>query len=113
MESPPPDNVAVSVRGVSKAFDLPHERVHTLKERAIHPLRRRSFDRLEALDDVSFEVKRGEFFGIAGRNGSGKSTLMKCVAGIYGVDAGDIWLRGHAVDSGYALHQRALAAASA
>ena len=94
MDTPPPDNVAVSVRGVSKAFDLPHERVHTLKERAVHPLRRRTSDRLQALDDVSFEVQRGEFFGMAGRNGSGKSTLMKCLAGIYRADAGQMWLRG-------------------
>ena len=41
----PPDDVAVSVDGVSKAFRLPHEQVHTLKERVVHPLRRRSFDR--------------------------------------------------------------------
>ncbi len=36
----------------------------------------------------------GEFFGIAGRNGSGKSTLLKCLAGIYGVDSGQIWMNG-------------------
>ncbi len=90
----PPDDVAVSVDGVSKAFRLPHEQVHTLKERVVHPLRRRSFDRLQALHDVSLTVGRGEFFGIVGRNGSGKSTLMKCLAGIYSADAGEMWLRG-------------------
>jgi ABC-type polysaccharide/polyol phosphate transport system ATPase subunit len=90
----PPDDVAVSVDGVSKAFRLPQEQVHTLKERVVHPLRRRSFDRLHALRDVSLEVRTGEFFGIVGRNGSGKSTLMKCLAGIYSADAGEMWLRG-------------------
>ncbi len=88
------ETVAVRVERVSKAFRLPHEQVHTLKERALHPLRRRCFDRLEALKDVSLEVSRGEFFGIVGRNGSGKSTLMKCLAGIYRADAGEMWLRG-------------------
>src|SRR5205823_3874342 len=51
-------------------------------------------ERFPALNGVPFEVKRGEVFGIAGRNGSGKSTLLKCLAGIYGVDHGRIWLKG-------------------
>jgi ABC-type polysaccharide/polyol phosphate transport system ATPase subunit len=85
---------AVVVEGVSKAFELPHERMHTIKERALHPLRRMETDTLHALRDVSFAVERGEFFGIVGRNGSGKSTLLKCLAGIYSTDRGDIWLDG-------------------
>jgi len=88
------EDIAVRVDGVSKVFRLPQEQVHTLKERALHPTRRRRFDRLEALRDVSLEVRSGEFFGIVGRNGSGKSTLMKCLAGIYRADAGEMWLRG-------------------
>jgi ABC-type polysaccharide/polyol phosphate transport system ATPase subunit len=90
----PADDVAVQVSGVSKTFRLPQEQVHTLKELALHPLRRRRFDALHALRDVGFEVRRGEVFGIVGRNGSGKSTLMKCLAGIYQADAGEMWLRG-------------------
>jgi ABC-2 type transport system ATP-binding protein len=85
---------AVAVAGVSKTFELPHERVHTLKERALHPLRRTRTDTLRALQDVSFDIAPGEFFGIVGRNGSGKSTLLKCVAGIYAADRGDIHLHG-------------------
>jgi ABC-type polysaccharide/polyol phosphate transport system ATPase subunit len=85
---------AVVVEGVSKHFTLPHERVATLKERALHPSRRIGSDRLQALDAVSFEVAPGEFFGIVGRNGSGKSTLLKCLAGIYRVDGGEIRMRG-------------------
>jgi ABC-type polysaccharide/polyol phosphate transport system ATPase subunit len=85
---------AVVVDRVSKGFRIPQERVHTLKERALHPFKRRRFDRLEVLANVSFEVRQGEFFGIVGRNGSGKSTLLKCLAGIYAVDSGDIYVNG-------------------
>jgi ABC-2 type transport system ATP-binding protein len=68
--------------------------VHTLKERALHPLRRTRLEELRALQDVSFAVEPGEFFGIVGRNGSGKSTLLKCLAGIYRTDAGTIQIDG-------------------
>lgn len=85
---------AVVVDHVSKSFQLPRERVHTLKERALHPFRRSRHDRLDALRDVSFAVEPGEFFGIVGRNGSGKSTLLKCMAGIYRLDGGAIYMNG-------------------
>jgi ABC-type polysaccharide/polyol phosphate transport system ATPase subunit len=85
---------AVAVDGVSKSFRIPHERVSTLKERVLHPFRQSAYDRFDALRDVSFAVGKGEFFGIVGRNGSGKSTLLKCMAGIYGVDRGAIYVNG-------------------
>jgi ABC-type polysaccharide/polyol phosphate transport system ATPase subunit len=85
---------AVVVDRVSKNFRIPQERVHTLKERVLHPLRRSRYDHLTALVDVSFAVQEGEFFGIVGRNGSGKSTLLKCLAGIYAADSGQIYVNG-------------------
>ncbi|HEX8743765.1 MAG TPA: ABC transporter ATP-binding protein [Thermoleophilaceae bacterium] len=88
------DLPAVVVDGVSKTFRKPHEQVHTLKERVLHPFRRTGYDDFEALQDVSFAVPRGEFFGIVGRNGSGKSTLLKCMAGIYATDSGAIYVNG-------------------
>jgi len=87
---PAPNAPAVVVDGVHKTFAMPKEKVHTLKERALHPLRRTGYEVLRALQDVSFTVEQGEFFGIVGRNGSGKSTLLKCLAGIYGIDSGAI-----------------------
>jgi ABC-type polysaccharide/polyol phosphate transport system ATPase subunit len=71
----------------------PHHH-HTLKERALHPFRRAGHDTLRALRDVSVTIEPGEFFGIVGRNGSGKSTLLKCLAGIYAVDDGRIFVNG-------------------
>lgn len=84
----------VAVHHVNKAFELPHQQYSTLKERALHPFRKNTYDVLQAVDDVTFEVAEGEFFGIVGRNGSGKSTLLKCLAGIYDVDDGDLHVRG-------------------
>jgi len=88
--SPPP----VLVDRVQKRFEIPREQVSTLKERALHPFRRSVTDTLHALRGVSFAVEPGEFFGIVGRNGSGKSTLLKCLAGIYSVDSGSIYING-------------------
>ncbi|HEY4278312.1 MAG TPA: ABC transporter ATP-binding protein [Conexibacter sp.] len=85
---------AATVDHVSKAFRLPHQQYHTLKERVLHPFRSRTFDVLQAVDDISFDVAEGEFFGIVGRNGSGKSTLLKCLAGIYDIDEGNLAVNG-------------------
>ena len=84
----------LAAEGVHKRFRIPEERSHTLKERALHPLRRSRHEQLYALKDISFAVQPGEFFGIVGRNGSGKSTLLKCLAGIYRTDEGRIWCNG-------------------
>jgi ABC-type polysaccharide/polyol phosphate transport system ATPase subunit len=84
----------VTVHSLSKRFRLPHQHYSTFKERALHPLRSRTYDTLNAVDDVSVEIAEGEFFGVVGRNGSGKSTLLKCLAGIYEADEGHTATRG-------------------
>jgi ABC-2 type transport system ATP-binding protein len=81
---------AIEVRDLRKTFRIPRHQISTFKERALHPFRRTSYDELEVLRGISFDVLEGEFFGIVGRNGSGKSTLLKCLAGIYRADAGSI-----------------------
>ena len=85
---------AISVTGVSKSFAVPHQQRTTLKEHFLHPLRRDTVDVQRALDDVTFSIEPGEFFGIMGPNGSGKSTLLKIVAGIYTPDTGHVSVDG-------------------
>lgn len=89
------DNTAIKVDQVSKTFKLPHEKSSSIKSTVVNFYKRnKSFELQKALQDISFEVKKGEFFGIIGRNGSGKSTLLKLLAGIYSVDEGELQVRG-------------------
>jgi D-xylose transport system ATP-binding protein len=57
----------------------------------------KAFGSVQALDDVDFEVSAGEIMALVGDNGAGKSTLIKCVAGIYPIDAGEIRFDGNTV----------------
>jgi ABC-2 type transport system ATP-binding protein len=85
-EKKDPKDVAIRVEGVSKTFRIPHEKISSLKGAFVSAFKSHGYEEFKALDDVSFEVKKGEFFGIIGRNGSGKSTLLKILAGIYQPD---------------------------
>lgn len=90
------DEVAIKVSNVSKSFKLPHEK-HTSVKGALIGLfnSNRSYEKQQVLKDISFEIKKGDFFGIVGRNGSGKSTLLKLLAGIYTPDKGQIQINGN------------------
>jgi len=86
--------VVIEVRDLEKTFVIPERRVDSLKERIVRPSAGAASRTLKAIDDVSFDIHRGEFFGIVGRNGSGKSTLLKVLASIYRADAGTIFMDG-------------------
>ncbi len=93
-EAPPLDApVVIEARGIEKSFHLPTHKVDSLKER-FTTFRKGEYRQLNALQGVSFDVHRGEFFGIVGRNGSGKSTLLKILASIYAADAGRVRMAG-------------------
>jgi ABC-2 type transport system ATP-binding protein len=94
------DEVVITVENVSKNFTLPHERVTSVKSAFTNLAKgkgRKNKETQHALRNISFEVKKGEFFGIVGRNGSGKSTMLKILAGIYQPTAGSVKTRGKLV----------------
>jgi ABC-type polysaccharide/polyol phosphate transport system ATPase subunit len=85
---------AIDVQRVSKTFRLPHEQRTHLKEYFLNPLRHTTYERQQALDEVTLSIGAGEFFGVIGPNGSGKSTLLKILAGIYRHDSGSVRVNG-------------------
>lgn len=80
----------IEVSGVSKGFVIPSARRETVREHALDFFRPRAQERLRVLDDVTFQLRRGESLGLMGRNGCGKSTLLKIVSGIYTADSGTV-----------------------
>jgi ABC-type polysaccharide/polyol phosphate transport system ATPase subunit len=74
-------DVVLEVENLTKTFRIHRERANSLKQRIAAKGRNR-FDEFIALQDVTFDVREGEVFGVIGHNGSGKSTLLKCMAGI-------------------------------
>jgi len=89
------DTNAIEVKNVSKSFKLPHERQGSVKNIFVNIFKsKKGYEKQRVLQDVSFNVKSGEFFGIVGRNGSGKSTLLKLLAGIYSPNEGYLKVNG-------------------
>jgi len=80
----------IEARALAKSFRIPSDRRETVREHLFNAFRPRSFERLDVLRSVSFDVRKGETLGIMGRNGSGKSTLLKILCGIYRADRGDL-----------------------
>jgi len=85
--------IAIDVRNVSKRYKLYSNPItgpikDLLFRRTTH------YREFRAVDDVSFQIRRGEIVGIIGPNGAGKTTLLKMIAGLLPIDSGSITVRG-------------------
>ena len=89
------NDVVVDVRNVTIRFNLASEKIDNLKEYVIKVLKRELlFQEFLAVKDASFQIRRGEAWGLVGSNGSGKSTLLKAICGILKPYKGEIIVNG-------------------
>ena len=90
--------IAVKVDHVSKYFKLPTEATNSLRTALVNRFKGiKGYKEQHVLKDISFEVEKGDFFGILGRNGSGKSTLLKIISEIYVPEKGTVTIDGKLV----------------
>ena len=89
------DEYAITAKNISKKFTIHHEKTDSIFEAAAGLFqKKKKTEILQALDDVSFNVKHGEIFGIIGRNGGGKTTLLRIISRIYAPDSGSVDVKG-------------------
>lgn len=92
------NNIAVKIDHVSKFFRLPTEATQSLRTSLVNRFKGiKGYKEQHVLKDISFEVEKGDFFGIVGRNGSGKSTLLKIISEIYVPEKGMVTIDGKLV----------------
>ena len=85
--------LAISISSLSKVYPLYNSPRDRLKE-ALHPMRKKYHHDFYALNDISFEVEKGETMGIIGQNGSGKSTLLKILSNVLTPTSGNVIVNG-------------------
>jgi len=92
------ENAVIRVYNVGMEFKLSKEKVNNLKEFVIKFLKRQlSYSEFWALKNISFEVEKGDRWGIIGLNGAGKSTLLKIVSGVMKPTEGSVEIKGKIV----------------
>jgi len=87
------DNVTIKVESLTKVYHLYDKPQDRFKE-ALHPFRKSYHHDFYAVNNISFEIKKGESVGIIGKNGAGKSTLLKMITGVLTPTSGNIEING-------------------
>jgi len=85
--------IAIKVENLTKVYHLYDKPQDRFKE-ALHPFRKSYHHNFYAVNDISFEIKKGETVGIIGKNGAGKSTLLKMITGVLTPTSGNIQVNG-------------------
>lgn len=85
---------AIEVRDLSISYK--NLKSYSIKKSLLH-FKHQKAEVIEAVKNVSYDVKKGDILGIIGKNGSGKSTMLKALAGIFSPDSGTIDLKGHSI----------------
>ena len=90
------DEIAISVKNLTMEFKVSKDKIDTVKEYVIRTLKRTKAEshKIKVLEDISFDVYKGDRLGILGFNGAGKSTLLKIVSGIYEPTEGEVTING-------------------
>ncbi|MDD3265612.1 MAG: ABC transporter ATP-binding protein [Burkholderiales bacterium] len=86
-------DIAIKVENLSKVYKLYNAPLDRMKE-ALHPFKKSYHKKFYALNDVSFEIKKGDCVGILGKNGAGKSTLLKIITGVLNPTNGSVTING-------------------
>ena len=90
--------IMIDVKNVSMHFRMPGDRITSIKEYMVQLIRKKlTFKEFIALNNVSFQVKKGEVLGLIGHNGAGKSTILKVISGILKPTTGSVTLYGNVV----------------
>lgn len=84
----------IQVRDVTMRFRMANDRISSIKEYLIQLVRGKlRYTEFAALENVSFDINRGEVVGLIGHNGAGKSTVLKVISGIFKPTGGEVIVR--------------------
>lgn len=89
------NDIVIEAKDVSMVFNINKEKIDSIKEYFIKVMKKQLMYReFTAVENVSFQIRRGEVVGLVGLNGSGKSTMLKIIAGVMKPTKGSVSVKG-------------------